>query len=80
MSKVIQIRGVPIEVHDALVEAAEAQGLSLTSYLRRELSHLAQRSQIAEANAAVIAKTQGQLQDAVDRNTILTVLHEGRGQ
>ena len=33
VSRVIQIRDVPDDVHDALVEAAEAQGLSLTRYM-----------------------------------------------
>lgn len=28
---------------DALAEAAQAQGLSLTGYVRRELEHLAKR-------------------------------------
>ena len=33
MAKVIQIRDVPDDVHDALVIQAEARGLSLTKFL-----------------------------------------------
>lgn len=79
MSKVMHIRDVPDEVHDALAEAAEAQGLSLTRYVRRELEHLAKRTQVAQDNAAVIRRTQARVQGRPDRDTILSVLHEGRG-
>lgn len=80
MSKVMHIRDVPDDVHDTLVEAAEAQGLSLTKYVRRELEHLAQRAQIVRDNAASIRRTQARVQGRSDRDTILSVLHEGRGE
>lgn len=80
MSKVIQIRGVPDEVHDTLAEEARAQGLSLTSYMLRELEHLAKRAQLVHDNAAVIRQTQARVQAHPDRDTILSVLHEGRGE
>lgn len=54
VSRVIQIRDVPDEVHDALVEAAQAQGLSLTRYILRELEHLAKPAQVVHANADVV--------------------------
>lgn len=79
MSKVMHIRDVPDEVHNALAEAAEAQGLSLTRYVRRELEHLAKRTQVVQDNAAVIRRTQARVQGRPDRDTILSVLHEGRG-
>ena len=79
MSRVIQIRDVPDDVHDALADAAEAQGLSLTRYMLRELEHLAKRAQAVRANAAVIRETQAKVRGHVDRDTILTALHEGRG-
>ena len=78
MSKVIQIRDVPDDVHDALVDAAEAQGLSLTRYMLRELGHLANRAQAVQANAAVIRQTQAKVRGRVDRDTILAALHKGR--
>ncbi len=80
MSKVMHIRDVPDEVHDALVEAAQAQGLSLTRYLQRELEHLAKRAQVVGHNAGVIRRTQDSVRGRSDRDTILSVLHEGRGE
>jgi hypothetical protein len=79
VSKVIQIRDVPDEVRDALAEAAEAEGLSMTGYVRRELEHLARRAQRVRDNAAVVRDTQKRIGAAADRDTILSVLHEGRG-
>ena len=79
MSRVIQIRDVPDDVHDALADAAQAQGLSLTRYMLRELEHLAKRAQAVHANAIVIRETQAKVRGHVDRDTVLTALHEGRG-
>lgn len=79
MSKVMQIRGVPEDVHDALVDAAEAQGLSLTKYVVRELERVARRAQAVRDNAAVIRRTQDVVGGLGDRETILAVLQEGRG-
>ncbi|MGI8523893.1 MAG: hypothetical protein ACR2K3_11385 [Nocardioides sp.] len=79
MSKVMQIRDVPDEVHHALTVAAEAEGLSLTRYLLRELEHLAKRAQIVQHNAALVRRTQGRVHGKPDRAAILAVLHEGRG-
>lgn len=77
--KVIQIRDVPDEIRDALAEAAAAEGLSLATYVRRELEHLASRAQRVRENAAVIRQAQTQVRSNVDRETILSTLHEGRG-
>lgn len=79
MPKVIQIRDVPDEVRDALAQAADAEGLSLTGYVRRELEHLAWRSQRVRDNAAVVRRTQNRVGGHVDRAIILSALHEGRG-
>jgi len=79
MSKVIQLRDVPDEVHDALTQAARAQGLSLTKYMLRELEHLARRPQVVRDNAESIRRTQQKVQGRSDRDLILAVLHEGRG-
>lgn len=79
MSRVIQIRDVPDDVHKALVDAAEAQGLSLTRYMLRELEHLARRAEMVQANATVIRQTQAKVRGHVARDEILTALHEGRG-
>ena len=79
MSKVIQIRAVPDDVHDALTDAAEAQGLSLTRYVLRELEQLARRAQAVQTNAVVIRRTQAEVRGHVDRDTILAALREGSG-
>jgi len=59
-------------VHAALTDAAEAQGLSLTRYMLRELEHLAKRAQVVQADAAVIRRTQAKVRGRVERDTILT--------
>lgn len=79
MSRVIQVRNVPDEVHDALVEAARAQGLSLTTYMLHELEHLARRAEVVYANAVVARETQAVVRGRIDRDSILTAVHEGRG-
>jgi len=78
VSKVIQVRDVPNEVRDALAEAAEAEGMSLAGYVRRELEHLARRAQGVRANAALVRQTQDQVRGGVDRDAILAALHDGR--
>lgn len=75
----MQIRDVPDEVHDALVQAAQVQGLSLTKYMQRALEHLAKRAQVLQHNTEVVRGTQANVQGRADRETILSVLHEGRG-
>ena len=76
----MQIRDVPDDVHDALVEAARAEGVSLTKYMLRELEHLAQLPQVVLANAATIRQTQQRVHQRAEREEILSVLHEGRGE
>jgi hypothetical protein len=80
MAKVIQIRDVPDEVRDALAKAAAAEGLSMSGYVRRELEHLAGRAERVRENTAVIRRTQRKVGAALERDTILSVLHEGRGE
>lgn len=79
MSKVMQIRDVPEDVHDALVDAAREQGMSLTRYVLRELEHVARRAQAVRDNAEVIRRTQRAAGGRGDREAILSILHEGRG-
>lgn len=78
MAKVIQIRDVPDEVRDALAEAARDEGMSLTSYVRRELEQIAGRRRRVRENQAVVRQTQARLGVRVDRDAILSALHEGR--
>lgn len=56
MSKVIQVRGVPDDVHARLVTAAERSGKSLTAFVNDELAKVARAVDPAEHNRKVIAK------------------------
>ncbi len=77
--RVIQIRDVPDDVRDELAAAAAAEGMSLTRYVRRELEHLASRAQRVRENAATVRQAQARIGGGVDREKILSTLHEGRG-
>ncbi len=48
MSKVIQVRGVPDEVHAELRARAAAIGLSLSDYMLREATRIASRPPLAD--------------------------------
>lgn len=78
MARVIQIRDVPDDVHEALAKAAEAEKLSLNRYVLRELEHLARRAEVVELNARVIAETRALVRRKVARENILAALREGR--
>ena len=78
MSRVIQIRDVPDDVHEALAKAAEAEKLSLNRYVLRELEHLARRAEVVELNAGVITETRRRVHRRVARESILAALQEGR--
>lgn len=78
--RVIQIRDVPDDVHDALQKAAQARGLSLTRYMLRELEQLARRAQVVHDNAAVVRETQARVGGGVGRDAILTAVREARGE
>lgn len=78
MSSIIQVRGVPDDVRDALAAAAAEEGLSLTSYVRRELEHVARRSERVRSNKAVVRATKDRVGTVVDRETILETLRTGR--
>jgi hypothetical protein len=80
MSKVIQFRDVPDRVHAALVEAAEAEGLSLTGYLQRELAWLADQPAISRHNMDVIRATRAKIHVVVDDQAINDALAEGRAE
>jgi HicB family len=78
VARVIQIRDVPDDVHEALAKAAEAEKLSLNRYVLRELEHLARRAEVVELNARVITETRVRVRTKVARENILAALQEGR--
>jgi antitoxin FitA len=51
MSKMIQIRNVPDDLHRELKMRAAAAGMSLSDYIKRELSRKSRKSTIREIRA-----------------------------
>lgn len=51
MSKMIQIRNVPDDLHRELKMRAAAAGMSMSDYIKRELSRRSRKSTIAEIAA-----------------------------
>jgi plasmid stability protein len=75
MSKMIQIRNVPDEMHRALKGRAAAEGMSLSDYIKKELSFVSQRSQIEESFER--ARARGGL--GLTTEEIVDLIREGRG-
>jgi plasmid stability protein len=73
MGRNIQIRDVPDEVHRKLATRAAAAGLSLTAYLRAELTRMAERPPVAEVLARAGARHGGARVD-----DIVTAVRSGR--
>ena len=59
MGRNIQIRDVPDEVHRVLATRAAAAGLSLTAYLRAELTRVAERPAVTDVLARAAARHGG---------------------
>jgi len=59
MAKVIQVRGVPDDVHAELRRRAEADGSSLSDYVLRELERAVVRPPSAELLARAAARRVG---------------------
>ena len=78
MTRVIQVRDVPDDVHAALTAAARARGLSLMRFMLGEMEQLARQSQITSENAQVVRHTQATVGVVVDRDAILAAVREGR--
>jgi plasmid stability protein len=59
MSRSIQIRNVPEDIHRTLLARASAAGLSLSEYLLAEVSRIAKRPPIADVLARAAARSGG---------------------
>ncbi|HEX5526273.1 MAG TPA: hypothetical protein VFX44_03620 [Solirubrobacterales bacterium] len=69
MSKMIQIRNVPDELHKELKLRAVAAGMSMSDYIKRELSRKSRKSTIKEIRARSKGRSAGSTlttQDVVD--------------
>ncbi len=73
MSRTVQIRDLPDEVHKALRLRAAESGLSLSEYLRTELAEVAARPSIAAVLERAAARGGG-----AAREDILEAVHGGR--
>ncbi len=75
----IQIRDLPDEVTEVFRRRAEAVGMSLQAYMRRELIAAAGRRPKAEAIAAVREALAQDSGPGGDRDSILSALEDARG-
>lgn len=57
MSRMLQVRNLPDEVHERLKERAAAERMSLSDYVARQLSELVRYRSNAEIVAAARART-----------------------
>jgi plasmid stability protein len=73
MAKTIQIRGVPDDVHRELRTRAAAAGMSLSDYLRAEITRYAERPRVAD----VLLRAQ-QREGGVDRQSIVDAIRAAR--
>jgi hypothetical protein len=76
MSKMIQVRNVPDEMHRALKASAAAEGISLSDYIKRELGGITAKVGLDEIDARIQARGPSK----VKRETIIRLLRESRGE
>ncbi len=74
MTRTIQVRDVPDDVHEVLRVRAARAGLSLSEYLRREVSGLARRPTAEEFLSRVTARADV----PVDSAQIFAAVHAER--
>jgi plasmid stability protein len=80
VSRVIQIRDVPDDVHEELRAAAEARGQSLTRYALAALEDAVRRQRSVAHNAEVIRRAKAEIGADVSREAILEALRDVRGE
>lgn len=76
MSKMIQIRNVPDDLHRALKVSAAAAGLSLSDYIKQELAGVTGRLSVEEVAAR--ARARGPF--GVSTEWIVQTIRESRGE
>ncbi|GEM_PF-345025 len=75
MSKMIQVRNVPDELHRTLKTSAAAEGMSLSDYIKRELGTVATYASFEEIDARIRARGPTGLRT----EDIISDLREARG-
>jgi plasmid stability protein len=76
MSKMIQVRDVPDEVHRTLKVRAAAEGLSLSDYIKRDLEELAKQATLED----VFASARARGESGITAEEILSDLRQMRGE
>ena len=74
MSRMIQVRNVPDDVHRTLKARAASAGVSLSDYIKRDLEDSARRPSLEELDARVGARPRSGLTTA----TVVSALREAR--
>jgi len=78
MSKMIQIRDVPDEMHRALKVMAAEAGMNLSDYIKQELGFVAGKSSIEQIVARQQARGHGP--SKLDADTVVRYIREARGE
>lgn len=76
MSKMIQIRNVPDDLHRELKMRAAAAGMSMSDYIKRELSRKSRKSTIKEIRARSRGRSAG---STLTTQKIVDIIREARG-
>jgi hypothetical protein len=76
MSKMIQIRNVPDDLHRELKMRAAAAGMSLSDYIKRELSRKRRKSTIKEIRERSRGRSAG---STLTTQKIVDIIRESRG-
>jgi plasmid stability protein len=74
MSKMIQIRNVPDDVHRTLKARAAKQGMTLSDYLKQELAHIAELPAVEE----VLERAKHREPGNIDAETIVELIRATR--
>jgi plasmid stability protein len=78
MSKMIQIRNVPDDLHRELKMRSAAAGMSMSDYIKRELGLRRSKSTIREIGARRRARSGGK-KSSLTTQDIVDIIREGRG-
>jgi len=76
MSKMIQVRNVPDDVHRTLKIRAAAEGISLSDYIKRDLEELAMQATLEE----VFADARARGESGITAEEIVSDLRQMRGE
>jgi plasmid stability protein len=76
MSKMIQIRNVPDEMHRLLKMRAAAEGISLSDLIKRELGMISNKLTWDEVDAQIAAREPSKMKS----ETLVQIIRESRGE